>query len=76
MGNTEDLIKKLVQAIEQEDNTEPYVFDKEEVKDLQYLLLILQRARTLGWFGKYLLGILVVIGLILSNLERIMKWFT
>lgn len=68
-----DLAKKLDRLLEKADGVEPHIFNESEVKDLMRLIVFIRRWDALGWWGKWMLGFFVGIGMLLVNWERILK---
>ena len=73
--DTDEIIQKLITALNKAKEEEVHTFTQEEVKDIEYLLVVVNRLRVLGWFGKYIIAALVMVGLVILNVERIMKFF-
>lgn len=69
------LAEKLARALAAMEDDEPYVFTSEEVEKLQAVIAFVDRMRTLKWFGKWVLWLVVAAGSVIINWERIVTFF-
>lgn len=71
------LAEKLAKFLEQAgDDGEPYVFDRGEVETLQAVIAFVDKLRALKFFGKWAMYLVVAIGTIIVNWERIKVFFS
>ena len=68
------LAEKLAHALAKVEDEDPYVFDSEEVKVLQSVITFVERLRALRWFGKLLMYIVVAVGTLIVNWDRVKEW--
>ena len=69
------LAKKIDRLLDKSNGVEPHIFDESEVQDLQRVLAFVKRLDALGWWGKYAFYLIVALGALLANWERISSWF-
>lgn len=70
------LAEKIAKALaESEGHGEPYVFDPDEVETLQAVIAFVEKLRALKFFGKWAMYIVVAVGTIIVNWERIKVFF-
>jgi len=72
------LAEKLAQVLAEinDKDSEPYIFSSEEVDKLQSVIAFVDKLRALRWFGKHALTIVVIIGTVIVNWERIKLFFS
>ena len=70
-----ELAKKIDRLLAKSNGVEPHIFDEGEVKDLLRVLAFTRRIEAVGWFGKYLFLLIVAIGTLLANWDRMMEIF-
>lgn len=75
MSNAQELAEKIARALEDADEAEPYIFKKDEVRELQRVILFVRRLDGLKYFSKYALWVVVTAGAVIGNWERIRTWF-
>ena len=73
--NVELLSEKIDRLLEKSDGIEPHIFNANEVKDLQRVLIFVKRLDALGWWGKWVFYTVVAIGAVLANWERLISYF-
>lgn len=76
MTDVNDLAKKIDKLLTKVDGVEPHIFNESEVRDLHRVLAFVQRVDALGWWGKWLFYIIVTLGAIIANWERLKGLFT
>lgn len=70
------LAEKIAKALaESEDHGEPYVFDRNEVETLQAVIAFVEKLKALRFFGKWAMYLVVAVGTIIVNWERIKVFF-
>jgi len=73
--NIEVLAKKIDRLLEKSGGVEPHIFNESEVADLQRVLAFIRRLDALGWWGKYAFYLIVALGAIIANWERLVGFF-
>lgn len=69
------LAKKIDRLLEKSNGVEPHIFNENEVEDLQRVLAFVKRLDALGWWGKWAFYLIITLGAIIANWERIVGMF-
>ncbi|MGB0854612.1 MAG: hypothetical protein ACPGSI_15060 [Pikeienuella sp.] len=75
MSDLNDLSNKIDRLLEKSDGVEPHIFNEAEVKDLQRVLIFVNRIDALGWWGRWAFYLVVTAGAIIANWDRIRGFF-
>jgi len=70
-----ELAAKLAAILEQETANEIHIFTKQEVADLQRVLVFVRRLDAFAWGGKWLFLAVVTGGTLIANWDRIKDFF-
>lgn len=71
------LAEKLAKFLEEAGSPDdPHVFDKDEVETLQAVIAFVDKLRALKFFGKWAMYLVVAVGTIIVNWERIKVFFS
>ena len=73
-GKLAEKIAKFLAEGSQPDG--PYVFDSNEIETLQAVIAFVEKLKALRFFGKWAMYIVVAVGTIIVNWERIKLFFT
>lgn len=71
MSDARNLADKIDELLAQQAGQTPHIFDEDEVKDLQRVLVFVKRVDALGWWGKWAFYLIVTAGAIIANWERL-----
>jgi hypothetical protein len=72
--NLKELSEKLGELLEQ--NEDMTVFDEHEVITLRKMITIMKRFEALGWFGQKAFYIIVSLGILITNWDKIIAYIS
>lgn len=75
MSDARNLAEKIDELLARSNGQAPHIFDEDEVKDLQRVLVFVKRVDALGWWGKWAFYLIVTLGAIIANWERLIGFF-